>query len=70
MIRKHLAKLQIASSIICVCSTVQDLRSERYTPIKSLMNHLRMPHRANGVLPLTHLPGVMRALRHPWLRSP
>ncbi|WP_178087286.1 hypothetical protein [Pseudomonas sp. C27(2019)] len=38
-------------------------------------NHLRrstlsMPHRASVVLPLTRHPGVMRALRHPWLRLP
>ncbi|QEY58463.1 hypothetical protein FXF61_04480 [Pseudomonas sp. C27(2019)] len=27
-----------------------------------------MLQRAGVVLPLTRLPGVMRALRHPWLR--
>ncbi|WP_178087281.1 hypothetical protein [Pseudomonas sp. C27(2019)] len=29
-----------------------------------------MLQRASVVLPLTRHPGVMRALRHPWLRSP
>ncbi|WP_178087283.1 hypothetical protein [Pseudomonas sp. C27(2019)] len=29
-----------------------------------------MLQRASVVLPLTRYPGVMRALRHPWLRLP
>ncbi|QEY59470.1 hypothetical protein FXF61_10000 [Pseudomonas sp. C27(2019)] len=36
----------------------------------ALLKHdLCMLQRAGVVLPLTRLPGVMRALRHPWLRS-
>jgi hypothetical protein len=38
--------------------------------VKSFRNHLRMLQRAGVVLPLTRHPGVMRALRHPWLRLP
>ena len=38
--------------------------------IKSIKHFLRMLQRAGVVLPLTRLPGVMRALRHPWLRLP
>ncbi|WP_178087288.1 hypothetical protein [Pseudomonas sp. C27(2019)] len=38
--------------------------------IKTFRNSWRMLQRASVVLPLTRHPGVMRALRHPWLRSP
>ncbi|QEY59485.1 hypothetical protein FXF61_10095 [Pseudomonas sp. C27(2019)] len=38
--------------------------------IKKNEHFLRITQRASVVLPLTRLPDVMRALRHPWLRSP
>jgi len=37
---------------------------------KSIKHDLCILQRAGVVLPLTRLPGVMRALRHPWLRLP
>ncbi|WP_178087253.1 hypothetical protein [Pseudomonas sp. C27(2019)] len=41
-----------------------------YHTIKSFEHYLCMTQRASVVIPLTRLPGVMRALRHPWLRLP